>query len=126
MLHMTLTAAVLQLLSWLNDHGDALHSACQLLGGASRASRTARLLEDLRANPQITERVRRELRILHGLLALEHVHDPDREEHGFFAEIDPADPVVYEICALTDGLEGHLAACDAEHQPQAPARPRAA
>lgn len=126
MLHFNLTAAVLQLLAWLNENADALHSASLLLGGASRARRTARLLEDLRANPEISERVRRELRILQGLLALENVHDPDRDEHAFFSEIDPADPVVYELCALTDGLADHLSAYDAEKGLSHPARRRAA
>lgn len=126
MLHITLTAAVLQLLIWLNEHADALQSASLLLGGASRARRTARLLEDLRADPEISGRVRRELRILQELLALEHVHDPDRDEHAFFSEIDPADPVVYELCALTDGLAEHLSAYDAEKRLSDPARRRAA
>ena len=122
MLHITLTAAVLQLLAWLNEHADALQSASLLLGGASRARRTARLLEDLRANPEISGRVRRELRSLQELLALEHVNDPDRDEHGFFSEIDPCDPVVYDLCALTEGLSDRLMACDAEQRLSVPAR----
>ena len=44
------------------------------------------------------------------LLMLEHVHDPDRIEAGRFALIDPASPVVEEICLLADGLNARLEA----------------
>jgi hypothetical protein len=51
---------------------------------------------------------------LHDLLTLQHVADLDREECGYFAEIDPADPAVEEICLLSDGLLGILTQTDAE------------
>ena len=47
------------------------------------------------------------------LLALEHVHDPDREEAARFAMIDPADPVVEQNRWLTDRLREALGAQDA-------------
>jgi hypothetical protein len=48
------------------------------------------------------------LRDLLGILTLEHVHDDTRIEAMLFAEIDPADPVVEDICLLTDGLRDVL------------------
>lgn len=52
---------------------------------------------------------------LEDLLALEHVGDPDRAEAGYFAAIDILDPVVEEICLLTDGLRSVVAALP-EHE----------
>jgi hypothetical protein len=45
---------------------------------------------------------------LHGLLTLEHVHDFDRPEAAYFAELDPEMPYIEEICLLTDGLTDAL------------------
>lgn len=41
---------------------------------------------------------------LKDILFLEHVDNPERVESGFFAAINPADPVVEDICLLADGL----------------------
>lgn len=113
MYHVNFPASLLLFLAWLSENADALMNASQLLGGARAARRTARLLDDLRREPSLNTRVRRELRALQDLLSLEHVDDPDREESGFFALLDPTDPVVYDLCMLKDGLEGHLSALPA-------------
>lgn len=113
MYHVNIPASLLLFLAWLSENADALMNASQLLGGARAARRTARLLDDLRREPSLNTRVRRELQALRDLLALEHVDDPDREEGAFFALLDPADPVVYDLCMLKDGLEGHLSALPA-------------
>lgn len=46
-------------------------------------------------------------------LTLKYVGDPLRLETALFAEIDPMDPMVEEICLLTDRLEDHMRAIDA-------------
>lgn len=110
MYHINIPASLLMLLSWLSDNADALMNASQLLGGVRAARRTARLLDDLRRQPALNTRVRRELRALRDLLTLEHVDDPNREDGAFFAQIDPADPIVYDLCMLQEGLDEHLGA----------------
>lgn len=114
MLHFNLTSAALLLISWLNDNAEALCNAAQLLGGLPAARRTARLIGDLRASPDVTRRIFREVKCLQDLLNLEHVHDEERDEFACFMAIDPADPVVYEICSLTDGLRDRLEAYERE------------
>lgn len=113
MYHINIPASLLVFLAWLSEHADALLNASQLLGGVRAARRTARLLEDLRREPSLNTRVRRELQALRDLVSLEHVEDPDREECAFFALLNPADPVVYDLCMLKEGLDQHLAALPA-------------
>ncbi len=61
------------------------------------------------AGPQPpTHRTMRAFSELLNLLMLEHVHEPWRIEAARFAQIDPASPVVEEICLLADGLEEAL------------------
>ena len=44
------------------------------------------------------------------LLMLKNVHEPHRIEAACFAALDPAEPVVEEICILADGLADALGA----------------
>jgi len=60
--------------------------------------------------------MKREMCELHDLLTLQNVGDPEREECGYFADIDPADSVVEDICLLSDGLLGILTQTDAEDE----------
>ena len=126
MFHMNIAAALLVLLAWLSEHAEALMNASALLGGPRAFSRTARLLDDLRREPALNTRVRRELQALRDLLALEHVDDPERDESAWFALIDPADPVVYDLCMLRDGLEALLGDLPEPNASPKPFRPRAA
>lgn len=96
--------AIALLLAWVQENGDALVNASLLLGGLPAGRRTARLVADLMSDGQLTRRHVRELKVLHGLLSLENVADPDRDESVYFEAIHPADPVVYDICRLSDGL----------------------
>ena len=99
---------------------DALLSASDLLGGAGARRRTGRLLRDLAAAPRLTRRLRGELVAQHRLLSLQEVADPDRDEAAHFALIDPASPVVEDLCLLTDELTAlleRLAASDDEAAP---------
>ena len=81
--------------------------------------------------PEASERLFeniRELEALHALLTLTHVGDPERDECAFFAALDPADPVVEEICLIADALESTLDALGVVSAPStlAHARPSAA
>lgn len=103
------TALVLFLLT----HAEQLLNAAGLLGDRPAVRRTARLLADiadLGPEQPLSRRLRRELVGLHRLLSLDAVHVPDSLEAALFAEIDPASPVVEDICELTDELHKHLKA----------------
>ncbi|WPY96303.1 hypothetical protein T8T21_16140 (plasmid) [Limimaricola variabilis] len=91
-------------------HAEALVSAAGHLGDVPAVRRAARLLRDLLDTPPLTRRLRTELIALHRLLSLDGVEDLDSLEAGCFAALDPASPVIEEICLLTDGLRDHLAA----------------
>lgn len=60
--------------------------------------------EDLERQAPISRRSKRLLEDLLDLLQLKNVSNPYRTEMGHFSVIDPSDPVVEEICILTDGL----------------------
>lgn len=104
--HPALTA----LQSFATVHAAALISAAGLLGGRPAVRRTAHLLEDLLGTTQLTRRLRRELAGLHRLLSLESVDDEESLEAACFSGIDPASPIVDEICLLSDGLLARLLA----------------
>lgn len=93
-----------------HDNMEGLQNAALLLGGRPWLTRTQRLMEDLRASPVTSRRVQREVIALHALLSLDHVHDEDRPEAGYFADLDPEQPYVEEICLLADGLTDAIAA----------------
>ena len=86
----------------------ALWHAARFLGGydASRlVDRCAELLEHERS---VSNHVRLMLDRLVALLTLEHGHDPNRPNMGYFAVISPTDPVIEEIGFLCDGLRHAL------------------
>lgn len=53
----------------------------------------------------LTRRLRYRIAALHGLLTLSNVHDIETLEVACFAELDPASPIVEELCLLTEGLK---------------------
>ncbi len=89
---------------YMGAHRDALWHAARLLGGYEAARNVGHIAEALERQVPISRRTKRRLEDLLDLLRLENVGDPDRVEMGHFAVIDPSDPVVAEICLLTDGL----------------------
>ncbi len=103
-------AAEAVLARFLLDHAEAPVTAAALLGEQPAVRRTARLLEDLVDAPRLTRHLRRELIELHRLLSLDRVDDPESLEAACFAQIDPTDPAVEEICKLTDAVRSHLLA----------------
>lgn len=117
MLHFALPLpALIACLSWLLEHREALLCAARLLGGANAARRVGRILAATGDQVTITRLFLVEMDWLHGLLSLEHVGDPDREETAYFQEIDPEDPAVAEICELTEALREHISALRTEAQ----------
>jgi hypothetical protein len=92
------------------DHRDALRHAASLLGGHDAEKLVDEITEVLNRAQEPSRRAVELLYKLEDLLALEHVSDPDRVETGFFASIDLLDPVVEEICLLTDDLRSAMSA----------------
>lgn len=108
------TPATNGLLTFIQDYSEALQNAALLLGGQWALKRVQFLVDHLAGNRALTRRAKTDLVALHKLLTLQHVGDPERLETALFAEIDPADPVVEELCLLADALLGHMRAVDAE------------
>ena len=106
-----------RVLAFVEEHSNALRQAAELLAGRKGAKLAVRIAEDLFDAKCVSRRCRRDLEDLLDILALENVDDSDREEAARFAAIDPASPVVEEICLLTDGLRDALALTDTEHRP---------
>ncbi|MFC3167814.1 hypothetical protein [Paracoccus fontiphilus] len=90
---------------FIEQNADALSNAAMTLGGLTWLRRIRKIIDEVRLGQDLTRRTRVELQKYYGLLTLRHVADPDSEESSFFANLDPASPVVEEICLLTDQLE---------------------
>ncbi|WP_223428993.1 hypothetical protein [Tateyamaria pelophila] len=96
--------------AYLGDHRDTLLNSAALLGGQPGVRLAQSVLDgfDILGTP--TRRTMRALDDLLDLLMLEHVHDPERIEAAHFVMIDPASPIVEEICLLADDLDDMLEA----------------
>lgn len=94
------------------EHGDALATAADLLGGRPAFGRYCRLVTGLRRGSLSARQIQREFTYLYELLRLERVGDLDGEETGVFALIDPGSPEVHEMCLLTEAVERLLAALE--------------
>lgn len=107
------------LADFLVENAEPLINAAAVLGGRQAVRRTARLIEEMASAPRLTRRLGRDLVGLHRLLSLDAVDDPDSLEAALFAEIDPASPIVEEICLLADVLRDRLEALAAAEGDQA-------
>jgi hypothetical protein len=94
--------------TFLGEHAEGLQNAALMLGGRPWLRRLQGLMDDVSEESRITLRISRELKELRALLHLEHVHDIDCPEAAYFAELDPTEPYVEEICLLADGLDEAL------------------
>lgn len=94
--------------AFLHAHGTALAAVAHMLGGAAASGRVFLLIETLRDACRLTRSQHRHLVDLYRLLSLENVGDPERIETAMFAAIDPASPIVEEICRLAEALEALL------------------
>ncbi len=90
---------------------EALQNASALLGGQPGVRCVQALMDDLETQPKLTRRMESNLTRLYEFLTLENVHEPDRIEAAYFAEIDPGSPIVEDICLLTEEFTDHLRAC---------------
>ena len=94
---------------FVDEHTDGLLDAAALLGGQPGVRLARSVLDGLGCFGTPSRGTMRALDDLLDLLMLEHVHDPDRIEATRFAMINPASPVVEEICLLADGLKDAVA-----------------
>ena len=108
--------------AFVQEHREALRHAAELLAGRRGAALANRIAEDLSDASTLNRRCRRDLEDLLDILALQNVDDPESEEAASFAAINPASPVVEEICLLTDALRDVLALADTDHRPASRAR----
>ena len=99
---------------FVSVHHEGLWHAARLLGGYESARLVDRCVELLEQDRVVTPRTRIMLDQILAVLALDLVDDPNRPYMGYFALIDPLDPVVEEICVLTDGLRHAPVRVDAE------------
>jgi hypothetical protein len=83
----------------------ALYDAAALLAGARGVLIVDRIVEGLVDPEGPARRTIEALRDLRDILTLEHVDDLTRPEAYFFSAIDPSEPIVEEICLLSDHLE---------------------
>lgn len=108
--HRMMPIARISLATFFTEYSDALRNAAELLGGPNAIRRVVALAHEIAEPEPLTKRLGRELLWLEELLTLEHVHDLDRPEAARFAAIEPYDPVVEELCLLTDEFTDRLAA----------------
>ncbi len=100
---------------FLANESEALQNAALLLGGRPWLRRVQGLLDHVDTQPRLTDRMEKELHHLCDLLHLEHVHEFERPEAGYFADLDPAGAHVVEICRLSDALAEVLGQAEARH-----------
>lgn len=97
-----------ELQEFMRFHSEALQNASLLLGGRPALRATCDLIQDICSSPTLTRRLMTCLVRLYELLSLENVHDPERPEWSYFAELDPAAPYVEDICVLSEALKDIL------------------
>ncbi|UWQ47201.1 hypothetical protein [Leisingera aquaemixtae] len=97
--------ALKDLRDFMSSHHEALQNASFLLGGQPALRRTQALLDDITGERRLTGRLKRGIVKLHDLLTLSNVHEFETLEAACFAEIDPASPIVEELCLLADALK---------------------
>lgn len=109
----------------VQEHQEDLINAAGLLAGRRGVRLVVDLTEALSRGAGVERVTLNRASELLDIFALEHVHDPEREEAARFASIDPADPRVDEICALTDVLRRALDQAAPDHPPVLRSRPAA-
>jgi len=100
-----------------HDKAEAFSSAAAVLGGPRGAALVGAIIDGLRRPGSPGRGTWTAIRHLLRLLSLEDAHDETRPEAACFAAIYPTDPIVEEICLLTDELRGALERADAAPAP---------
>lgn len=90
--------------AFLREHVDAVAAAAERLGGRAAFGRHLRLVGDIRHGRLTDRQLERAVTALYDLLTLQYVPDPDQDEDGFFAAIDPASEEVHDLCRLADAV----------------------
>ncbi|MDE4272737.1 hypothetical protein PXK58_02000 [Phaeobacter gallaeciensis] len=116
-LYPNFTSALDPLRAYVQDQRDGLLEAAELLGGSAGLRLALTATDCLAQRHPPTARTLKACAELLELLKLEHVHDPSRIESERFALLDPAWPVVEEICLLADGFCDVLDAYMDESEP---------
>jgi len=98
---------------FIGDYQPALANAASLLAGRKGLRLVDLIVDGLQHRLAPSPRTMHALNELLSILSLGSVHDEMSDESGFFAMLDPADPIVSEICLLTDGLRDVLQAVPA-------------
>lgn len=96
--------AIKPVMTLFSTRQTAIWHATRLLGGYESARLVDRCTAALERDKALTNCVKIMLGQILEILTLEEVDDPEKPFMGFFAAIDPSDPVVEEICLLTDAL----------------------
>ncbi|HBZ43051.1 MAG TPA: hypothetical protein DEO85_03145 [Maritimibacter sp.] len=95
---------------FVQEYGEALRNAAELLGGPKSARRVDRLVDDLGFGNVLSRRSRGDAVAILRLLQLENAGEEDSETAWRFAAIDPNASEVEEICLLTDMFSAALEA----------------
>ena len=103
--------------SLFQERADALSNAATLLAGSKGAALVFAIRDALQRDDHLGRGVKTALQRLLDILSLENVDDLSRDEAARFAAIDPGDPVVEEVCMLTDELRDALEYADATDAP---------
>ncbi|UWP90188.1 hypothetical protein [Aliiroseovarius crassostreae] len=94
--------------AFMATHSEAVQNAAYLLGGQPALRKAQSLLDEIASALVLTRRLAAQLLNLHALFSLQNVHCEDTIEAASFANLDPASPIVEEICVLCDELECEL------------------
>lgn len=90
-----------------NRHAELWH-ASRMLGGYEACRLVDKCAARLEKIQFVDDWAWIMLNQIHAILGLEETHDPGKPYMGFFAAIDPNDPIVEEICILTDQLRSAM------------------
>lgn len=104
------TFAAKPILSLFEDKHSELWHAARLLGGYDASRIVDKCAARLETLSYVDDQVMIMLDQILSTLSLEEVDDPEKPFMGFFAVIDPCDPVVEEICLMTDMLRDAISA----------------
>lgn len=103
-----MTSPLAALRAVFEEQREGLLNAADLLGGPDGLRLAQSVIDGLARPHPPFERTLAACSDLLDLFKLEHVHDPSRAEAERFALIDPASPIVEEICLLADTLQEAL------------------
>lgn len=107
--------AIAPLRTFAARHQEALLHAAGLLAGPTGERLAQDVLDTLSRAVPLSRRDRRQIDALLDILSLENVHDLDSEEGARFALLDPAAPIVEEICLLTDQFRDAIEQAGLDH-----------